>query len=287
MNFDDRLKLDNFQEPTTYANDYRPYSPRDKRKYKWPKDKIEKPQKTPPEYFQLDIETFYPFKKEFPVPFNRLWRPRPILETDPTRPYPKHLQDEDDVGKEEAIKTRPRLYMSPAISIDDVPEKEMREMICKNVYQTEWSRAAEEVWKYLKKTKRDVFDSVRDADHGVDFTFDLYPPVPEKWRNYDMRWDERQPRALVEPTKEFWLNYKQKSEANALQKIIPPEVKTEIADLIEDDRLRLAHDKTKPGYTGYKPKLSMGVALAKEDFPITHPSLTVAQTIAQRWRDAY
>lgn len=208
MNFDGRLKLDNFKEQTTYNNDYKPYSPRTRVKYRWPKDKIEKQQKPIPEYYEEDTETFFPYKKEHHVPFNLQWRPRPIVETDPRETYPKHLKREEDLGKEEAMRTRPRLYMSPAISLDDIKEKELRDMICKGVYQTEWRRAEEEVWKYLKKSERGVFDSVRDADRGVEFTCDLYPPVPEQWRQCCHKWDDVQTRATVEPTKQFWLNTK-------------------------------------------------------------------------------
>lgn len=208
MNFDERLKLDNFSQPTTYLNDYRLYAPQKIIKHKWPKDTIEKPTKPPAEFHETDIETFYPFKKELHVPFNLLWHPRPILETDPKRPYPKDLKPREDVDREEVIKTRPRLYMSPAVSLDDVEEKEMREMLCKGVYQTELRRAEEEVWKYLQKSKRDVFETVLDADHGIEYDFDPYPPLPEAWRKAGIKWDNQQKRALVDPTKQFWLNTK-------------------------------------------------------------------------------
>ncbi|KAK9732141.1 hypothetical protein QE152_g13002 [Popillia japonica] len=289
MNFDNRLKLDNFQEPTTYANDYRPYQPVVGRRYRWAKATEEKAAKVPPTFYEEDIETFYPFKKEHHVPFNLLWRPRPIVETNPNTAYPKHLKKEEDLGKDEAIKTRPRLYISPAISMDDIPEREMREMICKGVYQTDWRRAEEEVWKYLKKSKREVFDSIKDADRGIEYTCDLYPPIPEKWRNYATKWDHKQIRASVDPTKQFWLNQKlePKSEGNPLEELVPSEVKQEIADLIENEKLRLPHDKVKPGYAGYQAKLSKGVTLAKSDFPVTHPSMTVSQAISIRWGDSY
>lgn len=84
----------------------------------------------------------------------------------------------------------------------------------------------------------------------------------------------------------YCYNFRPRTEGNPFGKLVPKEVKEEIAELIEDERLRLPHDKLKPGYAGYQPKLSKGVTLPQSDFPITHPSMTVAQVIAARWRDA-
>ncbi|KAI4464664.1 maestro-related heat domain-containing [Holotrichia oblita] len=92
MDFDDRLKLDNFQQPTTYANDYRQYYSASGKRYRWPKATEEEQIKLSPEFYEQDTETFYPFKKEHHVPFNLLWRPRPIVETNPNTSYPKHLK---------------------------------------------------------------------------------------------------------------------------------------------------------------------------------------------------
>lgn len=67
--------------------------------------------------------------------------------------------------------------------------------------------------------------------------------------------------------------------------VVLQEVKNEIAELINKDKLRLAHDYPMPGYAGYKPRLSQGVPLSKTDLPVTHPFLSAAQAINKRYVD--
>lgn len=52
------------------------------------------------------------------------------------------------------MKTRPRLYMAPAVSIDDVPDPKMRELLVAHMYTTEWHKAEEEA--ALPISKRSV-----------------------------------------------------------------------------------------------------------------------------------
>lgn len=39
------------------------------------------------------------------------------------------------------MKTRPRLYMSPAVSIDDVDDPEVRKLLLGHMYTTDWRKA--------------------------------------------------------------------------------------------------------------------------------------------------
>lgn len=39
------------------------------------------------------------------------------------------------------MKTRPRLYMSPAVSVDDVEDPEMRKLMLGHMYTTDWRKA--------------------------------------------------------------------------------------------------------------------------------------------------
>lgn len=52
------------------------------------------------------------------------------------------------------IKTRPRQVMTPAISIDDITDKEIRELICADMYTTTSMKSAQEL--NLKITKRSI-----------------------------------------------------------------------------------------------------------------------------------
>lgn len=48
------------------------------------------------------------------------------------------------MGKEEAIKTRPRNFTSPGVSLDDVPDPKMRQFLIEALYTTDWEKAAKE-----------------------------------------------------------------------------------------------------------------------------------------------
>jgi hypothetical protein len=50
----------------------------------------------------------------------------------------------ESADREEVIKTRPRIYMSPAVSIDDVDDPEMRKLLCANMYTSELTKAIQE-----------------------------------------------------------------------------------------------------------------------------------------------
>lgn len=65
--------------------------------------------------------------------------------------------------------------------------------------------------------------------------------------------------------------------------LVPEGTKQEIKKLIENDMLRLPHDKPKPLYAGYKPNMSYGIPLRKKVEAITHPLLSTAQAITKRY----
>lgn len=39
------------------------------------------------------------------------------------------------------MKTRPRLYMSPAVSMDDVDDPELRKLLLGHMYTTDWRKS--------------------------------------------------------------------------------------------------------------------------------------------------
>lgn len=56
-------------------------------------------------------------------------------------------------GKQEAIKSRPRIYMAPAVSLDDVPDPKMRELLINEMYTTDWRRAEVEAAPSVEELK--------------------------------------------------------------------------------------------------------------------------------------
>lgn len=55
------------------------------------------------------------------------------------------------------MKTRPRLYISPAVSIDDVTDQKIRKLLLGHMYTTDWRKAEREAAGSV--TKRDVPNS--------------------------------------------------------------------------------------------------------------------------------
>lgn len=59
------------------------------------------------------------------------------------------------------MKTRPRLYICPAVSLDDVPSAEMRQLLCEYMYTSDWKKAAEEAAQGV--TKRPIATSTWES----------------------------------------------------------------------------------------------------------------------------
>lgn len=69
---------------------------------------------------------------------------------------------------------------------------------------------------------------------------------------------------------------------NPYKGLVEREVKQKIADLIDNEQLRMPHDKIGANYTGYKPELATGVTLEKQNLPVSHPLVSVAQALETR-----
>ncbi|XP_022902239.1 uncharacterized protein [Onthophagus taurus] len=287
MEYDKRIKLNAFQGWTTYKDDYRKFSlsllgpPEDSVKY----------QKITPEHKPLppcvkfqneDHETFVKFNSY--VPMDLLWEPRPIVQTNPRIIPPKFKKSEFDPGRLEAIKTRPRLFVSPAIPLDDVAEGVVKDLILKNTYTTTLRMAQEEVMKFTRPIKRETFETCIDRGDPVACKVDKFPSLPQEWRSLSAAWDKKQKRSLVDPTQQFWLNRPLHEDMYAkMSSLVPQEVKDHISELIDKEEIRYPHDQTKPLYTGLRPRLASGVPLEKTNLPIYHPLVSSQQAIAKRW----
>ncbi|XP_074035118.1 uncharacterized protein [Leptinotarsa decemlineata] len=281
--YDEKVKSDIFKASTTYQNDYKKYCgvTREFPTYERQREEVRTPPPKPKR--GEDHETFAQWREGIHIPFDLLLNPKPIIQTDPRKPF-KKLEPIARQGTDEAIKTRPRVYMTPAVSMDDVPEAEMRNLLCQHVYTSEWRRAEKEATENFKKIIPQI-GKIETKD-TVTLQTDLYKPINEKFRRLGRTWDDTQRRGFSDPTREFWIHKDPPVICGAcvdpLRNIVEEKTKDTISSLIKEDRLRLPHDKTIPGYMGYRPMMPLGLSLAKVDLPAVHPFLSTSQTLTTR-----
>lgn len=92
--FNDKLKLDAFKEKTTYSTDYKQYCNVKRASIKTPRPLKETPLKPPPTRQYDDQETFAKYKDSVYIPFNLFFEPKPIIQTDPRKPFIKLVSHE-------------------------------------------------------------------------------------------------------------------------------------------------------------------------------------------------
>ncbi|XP_030037634.1 uncharacterized protein LOC115453129 isoform X1 [Manduca sexta] len=149
------------------------------------------------------IHTFTNWKKPS-VPIDLYLKPKEIVRTNP-----HHIQEKyeclPDLEKDQVRKTRPRLVMTPAISLDDIDDDGVRNMLLNEVYDT--------------TAKRSMRQGVELHSGGLDAPRPKIPAPPDpisipkfqvpyvspEWRIDSVTWDGRQLRTYTDPTKEFWL----------------------------------------------------------------------------------
>ncbi|XP_026745544.1 uncharacterized protein LOC113506903 isoform X2 [Trichoplusia ni] len=188
-----------FDRGTTYRNDYHGFE------LKPPVFTVYKEKPTcltarPPPL--KDVHTLSSWKDQA-IPFNLLHKPRPIIDTDPREPQ-LIAKKTEDAGKENAIKTRPRLVMTPAVSMDDIENPRAREILCNEMYTSTITRATREAAASCDKIKA-PFLGHPSPSNPITLP-KLNPPyVSPEWRMETVSWDKRQLRTYCDPTKEFWL----------------------------------------------------------------------------------
>ncbi|CAG9784665.1 unnamed protein product [Diatraea saccharalis] len=89
-----------------------------------------------------DVHTLSEWKGQ-PIPFDLLHQPRPIVGTNPWHVQKKHSAP-GDPGLAHAIKTRPRLVMTPAVSMDDIEDPRTREILCRDMYTSDATHSQRE-----------------------------------------------------------------------------------------------------------------------------------------------
>ncbi|KAJ8979525.1 hypothetical protein NQ317_017673 [Molorchus minor] len=285
--YDNRVKRDVFKALTTYQNDYKRYCDFKKEVYSYDRPRHETLEKPPGPATGDDHETFAKLREGFHVPFDLLHFPKkPIVNTNPHEPFRK-LDPVGDPGKEEAIKTRPRLYMTPAVGIDDVPDPEMRKLLIDCMYTTEFRNAEREATSNFKRPP--MCTQLYEVGDVVKYKVDAFKPIEERFNRQARDWDTAQTRYYADATREFWIHKDPPVVCGAcvdpFKYVVPQETKETIAGLIAEDKLRMPHDRVSPSYAGYRPNFTDGVTLSKVDLPAIHPYLSTAQAMTSRYAE--
>ncbi|CAH2105021.1 unnamed protein product [Euphydryas editha] len=149
-----------------------------------------------------NLHTLIEWKGDMP-PFSLLHRPKDVVRTNPNNVQP-HFEKPIDLDREHAQKTRPRLVMTPAVSMDDIADERARQILCVDMYTSDMSRGMREAVKPYNNVCAPL--PGRPAPSNPIVLPKLQPPyVSPEWRMDSVTWDSKQLRGYCDPTKEFWL----------------------------------------------------------------------------------
>ncbi|KAJ8729684.1 hypothetical protein PYW08_001265 [Mythimna loreyi] len=165
------------------------------------------------------------------VPFSLMHVKKPITRTDPTK-VQQPCSKPPDEEIEEAIRTRPRLVMTPAVSMDDVTDKRARQILIDAMYtSTMTSGTREAISDYF--TVRAPLPGRPAPANPIKLPPLTLPYVSPEWRMQTVPWDRNQLRSYCDSTKEFWLAQK-----------LPPCHACRETEIVEADR-KMRHQMQK------------------------------------------
>ncbi|XP_028165670.1 uncharacterized protein LOC114356614 [Ostrinia furnacalis] len=165
------------------------------------------------------------------VPFNLMHKPKDVVRTNPRvvqEPYVKtpldtaktyilcllrewfYFQHEpEDEIREEVQRTRPRLVMTPAVSLDDI-EPVTRKMLVEDIYVTSVMQMMRESGVSEGSSLRAPLPKLPAPANPITLPKLMPQYVSPEWRMDSAAWDNRQLRTYCDPTKEFWLAFQSK-----------------------------------------------------------------------------
>ncbi|XP_053612062.1 uncharacterized protein LOC128676104 [Plodia interpunctella] len=190
-----------FQYQTTTLTDYRlgentPLPPKT----------VYKPRRTPerkPYEPIKHLETMSEYLHR--VPFSLYMRPKEILHTDP-RHKQKYFEKPKDEERAMVQQTRPRLVMTPAVSLDDIDNPTDRKILCEDIYTSTATAGTREAIRPYSRVEAPFPENSAKAKPVLLPKYNQ-PTVSEEWRMDSVEWDNRQHRCFCDLTKEFWLSY--------------------------------------------------------------------------------
>ncbi|XP_063839148.1 uncharacterized protein LOC135088187 [Ostrinia nubilalis] len=142
------------------------------------------------------------------VPFNLMHKPKDVVRTNPRVVQEPFHEPEDEI-REEVQRTRPRLVMTPAVSLDDI-EPVTRKMLVEDVYVTSVMQMMRESGVSEGSSLRAPLPKLPAPANPITLPKLLPQYVSPEWRMDSAAWDNRQLRTYCDPTKEFWLAFQSK-----------------------------------------------------------------------------
>ncbi|KAK9870556.1 hypothetical protein WA026_008117 [Henosepilachna vigintioctopunctata] len=291
MNIYDNKKFNIFKKSSTYLDDYQKYDGIYRITPDYARDKFEKPEPPPPPPIPFDKENFVPLKKE--IPMSLMIVPNEITGCNPHKKLEKIVISSDD-KMADVIKTRPRVYCSPQVSLDDVPDPEMRKLLLDYMYTTDFRKADLELLSMVKMEQRVLPDTLIEHGNFVEnknyFSVNFNPKpsmlyeLSAELNSKGAKWTNEQLIAETNATELFWKNKDVKCGACYIPmlNLVGKDTKQKIRELIDNNTIRMPHDHHYPGYTGYAPELAVGVDLEIKNLPCSHPLLSTSQVLAKR-----
>ncbi|XP_050362229.1 uncharacterized protein LOC126781332 [Nymphalis io] len=190
-----------FNYETTYRTDFRDGEI---------KKTFETVYKTQPKCFRIRppplkyIHTLSEWKQPG-IPIELYNKPKETVRTNPHQ-IQEYYEKPPDVGWENAVKTRPRLVMTPAISMDDIASPEKRKLLIKDVYASSAHRSMREgIPKSSGVSVLAPLSGTLAPANPITFQNLQAPFVSPEWRMDSVSWDGRQLRSHCDPDKEFYL----------------------------------------------------------------------------------
>lgn len=270
-------KTEAFSSQSTYENDYRSYDAEKRFIHKWPRDTNGPQTDKPSPYVILDHSTLSERREGSHIPFNLYWEPKPIVGRNPH----EKLKAPELTANVSKHKIQTSTILAPAVHISDIADEDIKSVVVRNMYLTDWRRA--EIEAAAKIQKRIVPDSTVESEHMTDLRYkpNINPALSVGWRERGGPWDNKQNRAIIDSTKAFWLNKPWKESGIST---IDEKVKEEIHSLLGQDNLNRAFDKISITYGGHRPKCPARSGLRKVELPIEHPGVSSYQAIMIRHR---
>ncbi|XP_030037637.1 uncharacterized protein LOC115453131 [Manduca sexta] len=140
------------------------------------------------------------------LPMELFVTPKDVVRTNP-RLGQRTYERPPDLNLAQVRKTRPRLVMTPAVSIDDMEDEDARQILLKNIYKATATKSMEDTAAYFP------INSVQAPFPGLPaaanpFVFPKLNPsyVSPEWRMDSVTWEKKRLRAYCNPTKDFWMD---------------------------------------------------------------------------------
>ncbi|XP_018350743.1 PREDICTED: uncharacterized protein LOC108753562 [Trachymyrmex septentrionalis] len=197
--------------------------------------------------------------------FNALWVPKNMIGIDVKATEKKRILG--DKYLESIIKERPRNYIVPSVSLDDIQDKNQRKLVIDFIYQKTIDQMAKEVWGDFKQhpclyTKRYV-----GGQQKPEIDRQIISRLPVRFQGAAKKWDSMQSRSFLIDDICYDKKIKRKS-AIELETCASKEMSEEehmIRKLINENKLSIIYDKLPSSYTGHRPYITHEVPIEKRE----------------------